>query len=575
MKMDAIPLVSCIMPTFNRRAFVPRAIAYFLRQDYPNKELIIVDDGTEGVADLIPGDARVRYVRLERRATVGAKRNIACEQSGSPLIAHWDDDDWHAPRRLGYQVEELFKGRGDICGLKTLLFLDSRDGKGWRYAYPEGQREWLSGNSLLYRREFWAAHRFPEINVGEDSRFVWSAAAGRLVALADPTFHVGIIHTSNVSPKHVGGAWWEPHPVAEIRRVMGEDWDAIMPGEKVAMLEADRGNATGVRLPEGGMAVVGAGAGAVAPIRNVFACLVHENPDCIIDLVRNLKFLDPASVVLLYNGSGDARLLDAMALRRQGAEVHPSPVRMAWGKLHHFALECMRYALERFEFDTLTIVDSDQLALRSGYSERVAGVLAAEPGAGMLGNAPGVQLSSTTIGPTKAAFSEIELWRPLARRFPEGERKLFHWTFWPSTVFTAAAARDLTRFFAEDEELRQILARSKIWATEEVILPTVTALLGHGIGLNPCRDDYVKYRSHYTPKQLESAMGQADVFWAHPVPRRYNDPLRKLVRDSHRKYVEPVAKTVTAAAARRGERPLLLSQPILGADEEDRRVAGR
>ena len=40
------PLVSCIMPTYNRREFVPLAIRYFLRQDYANKELIIIDDGT-------------------------------------------------------------------------------------------------------------------------------------------------------------------------------------------------------------------------------------------------------------------------------------------------------------------------------------------------------------------------------------------------------------------------------------------------------------------------------------------------------------------------------------------------
>ncbi|HEY4330845.1 MAG TPA: glycosyltransferase [Phycisphaerae bacterium] len=551
------------MPTFNRRAFVPRAIAYFQRQDYPNKELVIVDDGTEEARDLIPADARIRYVRLERRASVGAKRNMACEQSSSPLIAHWDDDDWHARHRLSYQVEELLKCGADICGLKTLLFLASRDGRGWQYNYPEGQREWLSGNSLLYRRQFWAAHRFPEINVGEDSRFVWSAAAGQLVALADSTIHVGIIHTSNVSPKHVGGAWWQPHPAEEIRRVMGEDWETIMPEREVLIMEGDRGNESGGRMPEVILPVGQEERAEVKPVRNIFACLVHENPDCIIDLVRNLKCLDPTSVVLLYNGSADGRLLDAAALGRQGAEIHPAPTPMAWGKLHDFALECMRYSLERFAFDTMTIVDSDQLALRSGYSERLARALEAQPGAGMLGNAPGVQLSSTTIGPAKAAFAEIELWRPLLRRFADGERKLFHWTFWPTTVFTAAAARDLTRFFSEDEQLRQILARSKIWATEEVILPTMTALLGHGIGQNPCRDDYVKYRSHYTPKQLEGAMEQGDIFWAHPVPRRYNDPLRKLIRDHHHKYVEPTAKPVAARGPSRGQRPLLLSQPIL------------
>jgi glycosyltransferase involved in cell wall biosynthesis len=42
------PIASCIIPTANRRRFVPQAIRYFLTQDYPNKELIVVDDEIAG-----------------------------------------------------------------------------------------------------------------------------------------------------------------------------------------------------------------------------------------------------------------------------------------------------------------------------------------------------------------------------------------------------------------------------------------------------------------------------------------------------------------------------------------------
>jgi len=50
---ETFPLISYIMPTNNRRAFVPRAISYFLCQDYVNKELIIVDDGADATGELI------------------------------------------------------------------------------------------------------------------------------------------------------------------------------------------------------------------------------------------------------------------------------------------------------------------------------------------------------------------------------------------------------------------------------------------------------------------------------------------------------------------------------------------
>ncbi|MBP3960494.1 glycosyltransferase [Gemmata sp. G18] len=48
-------LVSCIMPTRNRRVRSARALHNFLAQDYPNKELVVIDDGTDSVADLVAG----------------------------------------------------------------------------------------------------------------------------------------------------------------------------------------------------------------------------------------------------------------------------------------------------------------------------------------------------------------------------------------------------------------------------------------------------------------------------------------------------------------------------------------
>jgi len=52
-------------------------------------------------------------------------------------------------------------------------------------------------------------------------------------------------------------------------------------------------------------------ASGTAEIGNIFACLVHESQECVIDLVRNLRFFDPSSLVLLYNGGRDTRLLDS------------------------------------------------------------------------------------------------------------------------------------------------------------------------------------------------------------------------------------------------------------------------
>lgn len=221
--MHAQPLVSCIMPTANRRVFVPWAIEYFLRQDYRNKELVIVDDGTDVIEDLVPVDTRIRYLRLPVRHRVGAKRNLACEMASGDIVAHWDDDDWHAPHRLCYQVDALVRGDAQVCGITNPLFFDIHGRRAWQYTYARNQRFWLSGSTLCYTREFWLGHRFADIDVGEDARFVWSGEPGRMVALADPSFHVGMIHRHNVSPKRTSGSSWHPYPVEELLRVLGDD----------------------------------------------------------------------------------------------------------------------------------------------------------------------------------------------------------------------------------------------------------------------------------------------------------------------------------------------------------------
>jgi glycosyltransferase involved in cell wall biosynthesis/predicted O-methyltransferase YrrM len=300
--------------------------------------------------------------------------------------------------------------------------------------------------------------------------------------------------------------------------------------------------------------------------QNIFACLVHESQECVVDLVRNLRYLDPDSTILLYNGGQDPGLLErGFRFERWGAVAHPRPRPLAWGKLHDFALDCMRFALESLPFDTLTIVDSDQLAAGPGYSRCLATSLTGRPGIGMLGSAPGRQSTGTDIGPAAAAYREIDLWRPYLRRFPHGEEKFLYWTFWPTTVFTADAARDLTYRFARDRQLEDLMRHSRIWATEEVILPTLVALLGYEVAANPCSYDYVKFRRSYSAEEIRRAIARSDVHWVHPVPRHYGDPRREQIREHFGHYRRSAPAAGSSSMAETGGRAprLLLTAPIL------------
>jgi glycosyltransferase involved in cell wall biosynthesis len=243
----AYPLVSCIMPTHNRRRFVPQALQWFLGQDYPNRELIVVDDGSDPVADLMPEDERIRYVRLARTCTIGEKRNRACSLARGQIIAHWDDDDWMAPNRLTHQVAALRSREVDVCGWDRLTFVDPDAGEAWAYRY-RGARPWVAGGTLCYWKHFWAEHPFAAMNDGEDTRFVWRASPDRVLVLDVPELYVARIHRGSSSRKHVQSPRWQPRPLSTVMQVVGDDWP-VFAGSKAATVPGTARSTVTVSIP--------------------------------------------------------------------------------------------------------------------------------------------------------------------------------------------------------------------------------------------------------------------------------------------------------------------------------------
>ena len=482
----------------------------------------------------MPKNHLIRYFRLPQKISLGAKLNLACKYANGNIIANWDDDDWYAARRLSYQVNTLYNSGTDVCGINDLFYYGLRNKNAYRYVYPSDQRTWLLGSSLCYKKKLWESHYFADINVGMDGLFVWGIAPDRITVLPDSTIAVHMIHDSNVSPKKTDGSWWHSYPVEEIQRIMQSDWDHY-----------NNGKAAGYN-------VKGYDFKKLCPpkqtrrLQNIYACLVHENEDCVIDLVRNLHYHDTNSTILLYNGSGNDNLIKRdFPYEKFGAVIHPNPAAVKHGYLHTYALDCMQFATENFSFDTLTIVDSDQLCTRSGYSKYMADFFSGKSNTGMLSSfservTP--DNKDISVWPAVQAFREYDLWKPFLQKFIGGENKFAYWTFWPSSVFVADAIRDLIKIFKKDIQLQQIMQQSKIWATEEVILPTIIKLLGYEIVQNPCSYEYVRYKKSYNLYDLNNALNAANVYWMHPVERRYEHELRKNLRQQFNHYIANDAK---------------------------------
>ncbi len=226
-EMVQSPLVSCIMPTCDRLPFVQQAIDCFLKQDYTHSELIVIDDGRQPVEPLLPKNPRIRLIRLPERKCVGTKRNIGATAAHGELIVHWDDDDWYPRDRVRRQAGAMDGSQSAVCGTSTLFYMEPATGRAWQYRYS-GNRAWVAGNTLAYRKSWWSAHPFPDIQVGEDTRFVWNTPAGVVADLNDPSLCVAQIHDNNTSRKTTGSAFWQTHSPSDLQRLLGDDWHPFL-----------------------------------------------------------------------------------------------------------------------------------------------------------------------------------------------------------------------------------------------------------------------------------------------------------------------------------------------------------
>ena len=104
--MKKKPLVSVIIPTFNRSGMLKEAVDSVLAQDFRNFELIVVDDGsTDNTPQLLDGYAENITVLRQKNAGVSAARNRGIRSASGQLIAFLDSDDLWLPQKLSKQVD--------------------------------------------------------------------------------------------------------------------------------------------------------------------------------------------------------------------------------------------------------------------------------------------------------------------------------------------------------------------------------------------------------------------------------------------------------------------------------------
>lgn len=135
--MQNEPLVSVIIPTYNRGRLILDSINSVLNQTYKNIELIVVDDcSTDDTISILEqiNDKRLKIIRHSENKGQNAARNTGIKASTGEYIAHHDSDDiWHL-NKLEIQMNKIQEVKADVLCCQTAV--NDEDSHKYLYNHP-------------------------------------------------------------------------------------------------------------------------------------------------------------------------------------------------------------------------------------------------------------------------------------------------------------------------------------------------------------------------------------------------------------------------------------------------------
>ena len=195
-----LPLVSCLMLTYSRLEMFKHAYDSYIDQTYRNKELIIVNSGTDGykkeVSDYVglSGSESVTHITCEPE-NLGKLRNMALDASSGEYLMTMDDDDSHHKKRIEKQMDYILREgkEGCLLGNFRLIYGDKR------YVI-----KWAQGlEPTLLCKKIEGIRYDDELSITEDTDYIRKLKQNKVnvgVYRAPSDFYEYRYHGGNVTP---------------------------------------------------------------------------------------------------------------------------------------------------------------------------------------------------------------------------------------------------------------------------------------------------------------------------------------------------------------------------------------
>jgi len=196
--------VSVLTPTYNRRKFIPYAIKCYEAQTYPKDrmEWIILDDGTDSVEDLFKNlkIPNLRYIRLDKKHLIGAKRNILHKEAKGDIFVSMDDDDYYHPDRVRHVVIKFAQNPTIQLAGSSLLYIYYSDNKKIYKLGPYGPNHCTNG-TMAVRKQYANTHLYDETVTHAEEKSFLESYKNPMIQLDPMKVMLVISHSQNTFDK--------------------------------------------------------------------------------------------------------------------------------------------------------------------------------------------------------------------------------------------------------------------------------------------------------------------------------------------------------------------------------------
>jgi len=168
--MTYSPLVTVIIPTYNRREWIGICLDSVKAQTYKQIETLVIDDGsTDGTVELLRSDPRYSFARLHvqpKNGGASVARNTGIEMARGELIVFIDSDDALLPHHIetAVRVFEDHPNTGLFCCDSTIIDSSGEvlfGGRTWHQIQNELRNQPLEGGFRSLLDIFQFSHIFP------------------------------------------------------------------------------------------------------------------------------------------------------------------------------------------------------------------------------------------------------------------------------------------------------------------------------------------------------------------------------------------------------------------------------